>query len=174
MLEERDLDKIMGNIEGVEDDLFDPRTPDPIEKLSNLRRDVISYRRIIWPLRAVISAFEYKTERFTKEDLEVYWGDVVDHLDKIWDTLDECKEIIDGLNESGAILASHHTNQVIRVLTILAAIVAPLTLIASIYGMNIPLPGGGGGSFLTLIVIVIIMLAISGGMLYFFRRRHWI
>ncbi len=165
-------DKIMGNLERVEDDLFDHRTPDPIEDLSELRRDIISFRRIVWPMRAVISTLARKTERFTKEDMEVFWGDLVDHVDKIWDTLDECKEIIEGLNETGAFLASHHTNQVMRVLTIIATIMLPLTLVASIYGMNIPLPGEDRN--LSFIVILIIMIIAISGMLFFFRRRRWI
>ena len=166
------LDKIMANIERVEDDIFDSRTPDPIETLSELRRDVISYRRIVWPLRAVIAGLEQNTKPFTPEDMEVYWGDVVDHVDKIWDTLDECKEIIDGLNETGAFLASHHTNQVMRVLTIIATIMMPLTLVASFYGMNINLPGGDHD--ITFIIILLVMFVAIAGMLLFFRRRHWI
>ncbi len=166
------LDKIMANIERVEDDIFDSRTPDPIEDLSELRRDVISYRRIVWPLRAVIGCLEEKTKPFTPQDMEIYWGDVVDHVDKIWDTLDECKEIIDGLNETGAFLASHHTNQVMRVLTIIATIMMPLTLVASFYGMNINLPGGDHD--ITFIIILLVMFVAIAGMLLFFRRRHWI
>jgi magnesium transporter len=166
------LDKIMANIERVEDDIFDTRTPDPIEDLSELRRDVISYRRIVWPLRAVIGSLEQRAKRFTPQDMEVFWGDVVDHMDRIWDTLDECKEIIEGLNETGAILASQHTNQVIRVLTIIATIMMPLTLLASIYGMNIHLPGQEDD--FSFIVLLLIMIIVIGGMLFFFRRRHWI
>ena len=166
------LDKMMANIERLEEDIFDTRTPDPIEDLGELRRDIISFRRVIWPMRAVIGSLEQRAKRFTPEDMEVYWGDVVDHVDKIWDTLDECKEIIDGLNETGGILASHHTNQVIRVLTIIATIMMPLTLLASIYGMNIRLPGQEHD--LSFIVLLLIMLFTIGSMLFWFHRRHWI
>ena len=166
------LDKIMANIERVEDDIFDSRTPDPIEDLSQLRRDVISYRRIVWPLRTVIACLELKTKSLTPQDMEAYWGDVVDHVDKIWDTLDECKEIIDGLNETGAFLASHHTNQVIRILTIFTAILMPLTLVASFYGMNINLPWQEHD--LAFIIILLVMFVAISGMLFFFHRRRWI
>ena len=169
------LDKIMGNIEKVEDELFDTRMREPVEELSELRRDIIAYRRIIWPMRAVISTLDRKTQPFAKENLEVYWGDIVDHVDKIWDTLDECKEVIEGLNDTGAVLASHHTSAVMRILTIIATIMMPLTLVASIYGMNIPLPGGiERGNPLSFIIIISIMIAVIGGMLYVFRRRRWI
>jgi magnesium transporter len=168
-------DKIMGNLEKVEDDLFDPTTPDPVEDLAGLRRDIISYRRIFWPMRAVIGRLGHKTGRFAKEDLEVYWGDVVDHADKIWDTLDECKEIIEGLNDTGAILASHHLNQVIRIFTVAAVVLLIPTIVVGIYGMNIGLPGGyDENSLRTFLIVMVVMVCIVGGILYLFRRRRWI
>lgn len=169
------LYKIMSNIEKVEDDIFDATQRQTVEGISVLRRDIISYRRIIWPLRAVISTLERKTAHYTTEDMAVYWGDIVDHVDKIWDNLDECKEVIEGLEDTNDSLYSYRMNEVIRVLTIIATIMMPLTLVASIYGMNVGLPGApGGGSLATFVVILLIMLVAIGGMLYFFRRRRWI
>jgi magnesium transporter len=169
------LSKIMENIEEVEDKIFNSWGRETVQQISTLRRDIISYRRIIWPLRAVIGALEHKAAPFTAEDMEAYWGDVVDHTDKIWDTLDECKEVIEGLNDTSNSLYSHHINEVVRILTILAAVIAPLTLIASIYGMNIHLPGTGNqGSPLSFAIILSIMVCLSGGMFLFFHRRHWI
>ena len=168
--------KIMANIEKVEDDIFDTTGRGTVREISILRRDIISFRRIIWPMRAVISTLERRTKHFTAEDMKVFWDDAVDHIDKIWDNLDECKEIIEGLKDTNDSLYSHLTNEVIRVLTIIATIMMPLTLVASIYGMNIRLPGGQGdnGSLLSFFVILFIMLLAICGMLFFFRRRRWI
>jgi magnesium transporter len=74
------LTKIMNNIEKVEDDIFDAKQRQTVEEISIIRRDIISYRRIIWPLRAVISTLERKTAEYTTEDMEAYWGDIVDHV----------------------------------------------------------------------------------------------
>jgi len=167
------LNKIGDNIEEVENNIFSSsRLPRVIEDISILRRDVISFRRIIWPMRAVIGSLEPKVRRFSKMDLAVYFGDMVDHVDKIWDGLDEYKEIIEGLNDTHDSLANNRTNEVMRILTVAAAILLPITLVASIYGMNIPLPFQH--SAYSLLYIVLIMLAIIGGMLYFFHRRRWI
>jgi magnesium transporter len=164
--------KLLDNIEDVEDRIFANRGRSQIKEISNLRRDIISFRRIIWPMRAVIGSLEPKIRRFTKMDLSVYFGDTVDHLDKIWDALDEYKEIIEGLNDTHDSLASNNTNEVMRILTIIATIFMPITLIASLWGMNIRLPFASSGN--ALLYIVLIMAGIVGGMLYFFRRRHWI
>ncbi len=103
----------------------------------------------------------------------VYFGDMVDHVDKIWDGLDECKEIIEGLNDTHDSLATNRTNEIIRMLTIIATILLPITVVASIFGMNIPLGPFGNSSYSFLYVFLICLVVISG-MLYFFRRQRWI
>ena len=166
------LNKIGANIETVEDTIFSDRARGTVREISALRRDVISFRRIIWPMRAVIGSLEPKIRRFTKMDMEVYFGDTVDHVDKIWDALDEYKEIIEGLNDTYDSLATNRTNEVMRMLTIIATILLPLTVIASIYGMNLPLPFQD--SPYSFILVFFAWAVIVGGMLYFFRRHHWI
>ncbi len=167
------LNKIGDHIERTEDDIFSSRgMPRAIEQISMLRRDVISFRRTIWPMRAVIGSLEPKIRRFTQMDLAVYFGDMIDHVDKIWDGLDEYKEIIEGLNDTHDSLATNRTNEVIRMLTIIATILLPLTVLASIYGMNIPLPFQN--SSYSFLFVLIIWIVIVSGMLYFFRRQRWI
>ena len=167
------LSRIDDNIEKVEEDIFSEEMPRAIKEISILRRDVISFRRIIWPMRAVIGSLEPKIRRFTKMDLAVYFGDMVDHVDKIWDGLDECKEIIEGLNDTHDSLATNRTNEIIRMLTIIATILLPITVVASIFGMNIPL-GPFGNSDYSFLYVLLITLVIVGSILYFFRRKHWI
>jgi magnesium transporter len=166
------LNKIHENIEDIEDRIFANRRRSQIRGISMLRRDVISFRRIIWPMRAVIGSLERKARRFSKTDLAVYFGDMVDHVDRIWDGLDEYKEIIEGLNDTHDSLANNRTNEIMRILTIVATIFFPITLIASIWGMNIPLPFQQSSQ--SLLYVSLIMAAVIGGMLYFFRRRRWI
>ncbi|MFC1915471.1 magnesium/cobalt transporter CorA [Chloroflexota bacterium] len=168
------LNRISVNIEQTEDNIFaSRRMPRAIEAISILRRDVISFRRIIWPMRAVIGSLEPKIRRFTNMDLTVYFGDTVDHIDKIWDALDEYKEIIEGLNDTHDSLATNRTNEVMRMLTVIATILLPITVVASIFGMNIPL-GPFSNSAYSALYVFFICLVIIGGMLYFFRRHRWI
>jgi magnesium transporter len=167
------VNRISANIEETEDNIFtSKRMPRAIEAISTLRRDVISFRRIIWPMRAVIGSLEPRIRRFTKMDLSVYFGDTIDHVDKIWDALDEYKEIIEGLNDTHDSLATNRTNEVMRMLTIIATILLPLTVVASIYGMNVPLPFQESGY--SFIFVLAIWVTIVSGMLYFFRRHRWI
>lgn len=169
-------DKIMQNLEVAEEDIFDMRKSGRVVRdLSLLRRDIISNRRVIWSMKAVIGSLEHKTERYTTEDLQAFWGDVLDHVDKTWDTLDECKEIIEGLHAAQESVASHHTNETIRILTVITTTMMPLTLVASVYGMNIALPKAGHeSSFASFAIIISVMAAAIVAMLIFFRSRRWI
>ena len=162
------LDKVGNGIEEVEERIFATRRSGTIREISRLRRDVIAFRRIIWPMRAVIGGLEPKVRRFIDTDLAVYFGDMIDHLDKIWDGLDEYKEIIEGLNDTYDSLATNRTNEVVRMLTIIATIMLPVTVVASVYGMNISLPFMD--SDYALLYVFLIMLVIIVGVLYFLRH----
>lgn len=166
------LGRVLDNIETVEDDIFSDRKRGTVKEISLLRRDIISFRRIIWPMRAVIGSLEPKVRRFAKQDMEVYFGDMTDHVDKIWDALDEYKEIIEGLSDTYDSLASNRTNEVMRMLTVIATILLPITVVASIYGMNIPLPFQN--SSYSLAFVFFVMLVVISSMLIFFRHQRWI
>ena len=166
------LNKIIDNLEEAEDNIFSANTRSAVKEISELRRDIISFRRVIWPMRAVVGSLETKVRRFTKMDLSVYFGDMTDHLDKIWDGLDEYKEVVEGLNDTYDSLATNRTNEVMQTLTIIATILLPITVVASLYGMNIPLPFQN--SDFSLVFVFLVMAVVIGGMLYFFRRKHLI
>jgi magnesium transporter len=106
-------------------------------------------------------------------DLAVYFGDMVDHVDKIWDALDEYKEIIEGLNDTHDSLATNRTNEVMRMLTVIATVLLPLTVVASIFGMNFEALPFKDSDY-ALIIVLVAWIVIVTGMLYFFRRHHWI
>ena len=137
--------------------------------------DFLRYSSLALPasMRAVIGALEHKVERFfTREDIEVYFGDVVDHLDKIWDALDECKEVIEGRNDSHDSRAANRTNEVMRILTIFATIFIPLTFVAGIYGMNFEFMPELKWRW-AYFALLGLMGVITIGMLRFFKKRGW-
>jgi len=167
------LYKIGENIENVEDEIFAETSRETVKELSIFRRDVIAFRRIIKPQTEVFELMESEDWPVIKVDPEVYFGDIADHSRKIQDTLDDYKDVVEGLNDTNNTLYSFRTNQVIRVLTIISTIMLPLSVIAGFLGMNI-WPFTDGPSWPTLIAIVVIMCVITGGMLWIFRHKRWI
>ncbi|MFC1973811.1 magnesium transporter CorA family protein [Chloroflexota bacterium] len=166
------LNKIGNNIQSVEDRIFGDSPRDTVREVAILRRDIISYRRIIKPQTEVVEMLEQKEWPILKEDPEVYFGDIADHLRKIRDTLVDYKEVVEGLSDTNNTLTSFSTTEVIRVLTIISTIMLPLTLVASLLGMNVwPMPVENPSAF---VGIMIAMVALIGGMLAFFRSRRWI
>ncbi|KPJ51898.1 MAG: magnesium transporter [Dehalococcoidia bacterium DG_18] len=164
--------KIIANVEAAEDRLFSEPARDTVQEISVLRRDIMAYRRIIRPQPAILKSLEVREYPFLREDLDVYFGDIGDHVSKISETLDEYKEVVEGLNATSDSLFSHRTNEVMKMLTILGTIILPMLVISGLYGMNISLPFED--SPLAFLFIILITLGVSGGMLAYFRYRRWI
>jgi magnesium transporter len=169
------LDKLTQNIDDIEDIILTKPVPETVREISLIRRDLISFRRVIHPQIAVIETLEREEYPFFREDQEIYFGDVADHIRKIWDGLEDCKEVIDGLADTSNWLTSHRIQEIMRILTIVMGVIAPPTLIASIYGMNVALPGGvHAGSLLTLGILFALMAASAGGIFFYMRHRGYL
>lgn len=166
------LNKVIANIEIVEDKLFTDRGRDVVRDISILRRDIMAYRRIIRSHPEILKSLEEKDYPFLKEDLDVYFGDIGDHVAKITETLDDYREVLEGINASSDSLFTHSTSDVTKMLTVLGTVLLPLVVVASLFGMNVPVPFRDNP--LAFLFIIVITLGISGIMLAFFRYRRWI
>lgn len=169
------LDKILSLIENIEDAVFDEEVEEAKE-ISVLRRDIITQRSVFFPTRDIFVEMENKLKRFSKTDVTAYYNDLMDHISRICNTLDEAKEMIEVFSDSDYILATHRINRIVRVLNILATIMLPFLIVSSLYGMNVILPGGlgGVGRVGTFGILLAFMALIAALMLYYFRRRRWI
>jgi magnesium transporter len=166
------LDKIGHKLDSVEDDMFEERAEDVVRDLSNVKQEIISYRKIIKPERSTLRLLERKIERFLPEDLELYFDDIVDASERIWDLLDNFKEVVEALEDTNESVISHRQNDVLRVLTVVTVILLPLTLITGIFGMNVHFPGfETSAAFWS---IVGFMLGLALGLTAFFRYKRWL
>jgi magnesium transporter len=168
------LDKIMNLMEDAEDAVFDEEI-EAAKELAVLRRDIIVQRTVMFPTREILMEMENKLKRFSKIDLTPFYNDLMDHMDKICNTLDEAKEMIEVFKDTDFVLGTDRLNRVMRILTIISTITLPFLAISGIYGMNVFAPGGiEKGNITTFIVLIVVMVAFAGGMLYLFHRRRWI
>ena len=166
------LDKIGHKLDTIEDDMFEGRAEEVVRDISNVKQEIISYRKIIKPERSTLRVLERRTQRFLPEELDVYFDDIVDSAERIWDLLDNSKEVVEGLESTNESVISHRHNEVLRVLTVFSVILLPLTLIASVFGMNVLFPGEGTHEAFW--VILGLMLAAIGGLAAFFRFKRWL
>ena len=166
------LDKIGHKLDRIEDDIDEARFEEIVRDISRAKQEIISYRKIIKPERTTLRVLERRVERFLPEELDLYFDDIVDAAERIWDLLDNYKEVVEGLESTNESVISHRQNDVLRVLTVFSAILLPLTLLASVFGMNVDFPGFGTAHAFWAIVAV--MVAVGACLLGFFRWRHWI
>jgi magnesium transporter len=159
-------------LERIEDEIFEGRSTEVVRDISNVKQEIINFRRIVRPQRVAFRDLERAMDITTPEELDVYFDDVIDASERIWDTLENYKEVIEGLESTNESVLSHNVNDVLRVLTSFSVIVLPLTLVASIFGMNVLFPGEQTAAAFW--VVVLAMAIILVGMVAFFRNRGWL
>ena len=167
------LDKIGHKLDSVEDEMFEGHAEEVVRDISNVKQEIISYRKIIKPERATLRVLERYTEPYLPEELvEGYFDDIVDAAERIWDLLDNYKEVVEALEDTNESVISHKQNDVLRILTTFSVILLPLTLISGIFGMNVIFPGEGTSEAFWAVLGV--MLATVAGLIAFFRYKRWL
>jgi magnesium transporter len=166
------LDKIGHKLDRIEDDIDDDRFEEVVRDISKAKQEIISYRKIVKPQRPTLRLLERHVERFLPEDLELYFDDLVDASERIWDILDNYKEVVEALETTNESALQHRQNDVLRVLTVVGAIFLPLTFLTGIFGMNVDYPGEGTHEAFWIILVG--MLASIVGMVAFFRYKRWL
>jgi len=165
------LDKIGHKLDALEDDVFEGRSQEVVRDISNVKQEIISYRKIIKPERSTLRVLERHVERFLPEELELYFDDVVDAAERIWDILDNYKEVVEALEDTNESVISHRQNDVLKILTIISTIMLPLFVITGVFGMNVHFPGENTSAGFW--VICGLMLTSVVGMIWYFRYKRW-
>jgi magnesium transporter len=166
------LDKIGHKLDSLEDDVFEGRSDEVVRDISNVKQEIISYRKIIKPERSTLRLLERHVKRFLPEELELYFDDIVDATERIWDLLDNYKEVVEALEDTNEAVINHRQNDILRILTVFSVVLLPLTLITGFFGMNVDFPGfDTAWAFWTIFGL---MAAALIGMLAFFRLKRWL
>ena len=166
------LDKIGHKLDRIEDEMFAGAAEDVVRDISNVKQEIISYRKVIKPERATLRVLERRINRFLPEELELYFDDINDAVERIWDQLDNYKEVVEALEQTNESVISHRQNDVLRLLTIISVTMLPLTLITSVFGMNVLYPGEGTSAAFW--VIIAALVATLAAMIAFFRFKKWL
>ena len=173
------LEKLGEEIEEMEKDLVGDPKPQILQSVNRLKTELLFLRKLIWPLREVVSGLQRGESSLIKESTGIYLRDVYDHTIQVIDTIETFRDLASGMFDTYLSSVSNRMNEVMKVLTIIATIFIPLTFVAGIYGMNfnpeasplnMPELNWDYGYFVSIGVMVIIAL----GMLVFFKRKKWI
>ncbi|MEF9475978.1 MAG: magnesium/cobalt transporter CorA [Candidatus Mariimomonas ferrooxydans] len=173
------LEDIGGEIEYIEDELIANPTPETLHKIHFIKREMIFLRKSVWPLREIISGLEREESLLIKESTNIYLRDLYDHTIQVIDSVETFRDMISGMLEIYLSSISNRINEVMKVLTIFAAIFIPLTFIAGVYGMNFnpgksPLNMPELNWYLGYPFALVLMAGIAAVMLFFLKRKKWL
>src|SRR6476469_10577105 len=119
----------MGNkLEHLEEDIFEGRSKEIVRDLSNVKQEIINFRKIVRPQRSALRDLERTKARYIAEDLDIYFEDIQDASERVWDMLENYKEVVEALEGTNESALAHRTNEIFRVLTAFSVIVVSLTI----------------------------------------------
>ena len=165
------VDGLIRKLRELEGILFEAEREEKVLRtILELKRSIIAMRRVLLPQRALIAALEHKSKKFINEDLDVYFDDVLDAIERQWALLETAKEVSSALQESFESWIQNKTNRIIRVLTVFSVTMLPLTVITGYYGMNVHLPYAQD-VHASLGIAAVLFLILLGSMAYFAWRK---
>lgn len=167
------LERLGDRIEDFEEELVVNPTPETLQAIHHLKREMIFLRKSVWPLREVINRLERWESSLIKKSTSIYLRDLYDHTIQVIDSIETFRDVLSGMLDIYLSSVSNRMNEVMKVLTIIATIFIPLTLIAGIYGMNFrfmpELEMSVGYP-----IVLLIMLSIGVLMIFYFRKKRWL
>ena len=172
------LEKIGEEIEELELELVENPGPATMRKINFLKREMMMMRKSVWPLREVISGLQREDVPFVGDSIRFFLKDLYDHTIQVIDTVETFRDVISGMLDIYLSSISNRMNEIMKVLTIFAALFIPLTFIAGLYGMNFnpaasPFNMPELNWYFGYPLALGLMAAMAGGMLYFFKRKGW-
>lgn len=167
------LEKIGEVIEDIEKDLVKTPTTETLQSIHKLKGEIISLRKATWPLREIVSGLERAETPLIRKTTRIYLRDIYDHTIQVIDSVESHRDIVSGMLDIYLSSLSNRMNEVMKVLTIFAAIFIPLTFVAGVYGMNFAFMPELNWRWGYPIALIIMVLAASA-MLVYFKRKKWL
>jgi magnesium transporter len=159
-------------LQELEDLVLDRPDRATLHEIHQVKRELLLLRRAVWPMREVVNGLLREPHECIREVTRMYLRDVYDHTIQIMDIIETYRELASSLTETYMSAMSNRLSEVMKVLTIIGTIFIPLTFLAGVYGMNMPIPENHWtGSYY---VFWAVCLVVAGSMLYWFRKKRWI
>ncbi|MFX1603659.1 MAG: magnesium/cobalt transporter CorA [Promethearchaeota archaeon] len=160
-------------IEALEDKVIRDPTNETLQEIYKMRRNMIMLRRHVWPLREIVSRLNREDSSFIRDQTRVYLKDLYDHIVQVNDLVETYRDSLTGILDIYLSSVSNRLNEVMKILTVISTIFIPLTLLASIYGMNFWFMPELANPY-SYPVLLFVMLLTGAIMLFYFRKKGWI
>lgn len=167
------VDDLEKRIAELEDQALSPRQ-NIMRRVMRLKHDLAGLRRVLVPQRDAVARLARREFAAISDEMAYRFRDVYDHLFRTVEETAIFNERMTALLEVNLATISNRLNQVMKVLTVIATIFLPLTVLTGMWGMNVPLPRFPGGDQAQFWWVSGLMAAIAVVMLAIFRRNDWI
>ena len=173
------LETVGDHVERFQDSLIKNPSPESLDVIYRIKRQLIDLRRSVWPLREVLSSFERSSSKLVHDYTRLYVRDLYEHVVQVADTVETNRDMVSGLLDIYLTSVSNRTNETMRLLTVISTIFIPLTFLAGVYGMNFDTTAGPlnmpelGWAF-GYVAFWFVTLVIVGGLIWIFRRHKWL
>lgn len=167
------INEISSTIDKIDKQLEKKPSPDTIEDISLTRRNIVVFHTMIKPMLPIFRDVEEGRYKQLNGMMQPFWSNVLDHLQKIWDRLEDSRELIEGIAESNESLLSFRNNELVKFFTIITSISFPFIIINNLYSMNVTgLPYAQNPLFVWFLFGII--FAAGLGIIIYFKFRGWI
>ncbi len=173
------IEKVEDELDGVETLVFDNSSSDA-QVIGKLRQKIIRLRRVIGPKRLLLQDLDEQIDSFSGYSMSKYYSNNTKFAARLWEIAEEAKDTIEIFKDADFTTSTEKTNKVLAVLTIVFTFTIPITVVGTLYGMNVPIPGGTEagawtfwGTFTTFELVVIISSLMALGMYWYFSRKKW-
>lgn len=167
------LERLGERVEFLEDAVVENATPETMQSIHRLKREMVHLRHAVWPLREVVLSLEREESPLVGRALHPYLRDLYDHTVQVMELVESLRDVLGELIDVYLSSVNNRLNAVMKVLTIIATIFMPITFVTGVFGMNFTrIPGLDSEAVFWGVVGG--MTAIAGAMLAIFRRQRWI
>ncbi|RYX98602.1 magnesium/cobalt transporter CorA, partial [bacterium] len=167
------LEKVADQMEHIEAQLLNNPTPEVLQEIYALKREVIFLRKTIWPMRELLAKFEREESELICDSTREYLRDAYDHIVQIIDNEETFRDMISGMMDLYLSMVSNKMNEVMKLLSLISTIFIPLTFIAGVYGMNFEFMPELHSHY-GYPLVWFIMLTIAALMVGIFKKNKWL
>ena len=173
-------ESVVGELDAIEDLVFDNNTSDA-QRIGKVRQKIVRLMRLIGPKKIILQDLADQINSFNgHHNLSKYFSNSTKTVNRLWEVIEEAKETVEIYKDADFTTSTEQTNEILAILTILFTFTIPITVVGTLYGMNVPLPGGitaGAWTFLgrytTFEILVTASLATALAMYLYFRNKKW-
>ncbi|MGZ6005579.1 MAG: magnesium transporter CorA family protein, partial [Candidatus Saccharimonadales bacterium] len=173
-------EEVVAELDELEDLVFDNSTSDAYQ-IGKVRQKIVRLMRLIGPKKIILKDLSEQINSFTgHHNLSKYYSNNTKTVNKLWEVIEESKETVEIYKDADFTSSTEQTNEILAVLTIIFTFTIPITVVGTLYGMNVPLPGGiqvGAWTFLgkytTFEILLSLSILVAVGMYLYFRNKKW-